>query len=156
LTVRKSKGRSWTGTIYRPDAIRGGYHRILWRPLENRGIFQRAETDIGSADMQTKNPVAVTNHLDFCMMATAITWIYACRLEKTPNRRHAVHGRMHFAFSDIRRSIAMVALSDDFEILFLPLGKPSYNSVVAACCGWQREPFGGNFSYASFSVIKNR
>jgi hypothetical protein len=69
---------------------------------------------------------------DFCMMATSLTWIYACRLEKTPSRRHAVIGRDHFAFSDVRRMVAKAALDDNFAILCPPPGKPVANSVVAA------------------------
>jgi len=76
--------------------------------------------------------MAVTNHLDFCMMATTITWVYARKLEKTPNRRHAVHGRKHFAFSDVRRALAKADLSKDLTILCLPPGKPADNSVVNA------------------------
>jgi len=51
------------------------------------------------------------------MMATSLTWIYASLMEKTPDRRHAVKGRRHFAFSDIRRCIAEAALDDNFDIL---------------------------------------
>jgi hypothetical protein len=58
------------------------------------------------------------NHLHFCMMATSLTWIYASLLEKIPCRQHAVKGREHFAFSDVRRLIAEAALGDNFGILF--------------------------------------
>jgi len=105
------------------------YYGARWK-IE--ACFKELKRDIGSADTQTRHPVAVTNHLDFCMMAIAITWIYACRLQKTPNRRHAVCGRNHFAFSDVRRSIAKAALAEDFAILCPPPGKPADNSVVAA------------------------
>ena len=63
-------------------------------------------------------PNAVKNHLHFCMMATSVVYIYASRLDKTPNRRHVVKGRNHFAFSDVRRSVAKAALDDNFGILF--------------------------------------
>ncbi len=105
------------------------YYGARWK-IE--AFFKELKRDIGSADTQTRNPVAVTNHLAFCMMATTITWIYACMLERTPTRRHAVQGRKHFAFSDVRRSIAKDALADDFAILCPPPGKPADNSVVAA------------------------
>lgn len=105
------------------------YYGARWK-IE--ACFKELKRDIGSADTQTRHPVAVTNHLDFCMMAIAITWIYACGLQKTPNRRHAVRGRNHFAFSDVRRSITKAALADDFTILCPPPGKPANNSVVAA------------------------
>ena len=105
------------------------YYGARWK-IE--ACFKELKRDIGSADTQTRHSVAVTNHLDFCMMATAVTWIYASRLQKTPSRRHAVHGRNHFAFSDVRRSIAKAALADDFSILCPPPGKPVDNSVGAA------------------------
>lgn len=105
------------------------YYGARWK-IE--ACFKELKRDIGSADTQARHPVAVTNHLNFCMMATAITWIYASRLQKTPSRRHAVHGRNHFAFSDVRRSIAKAALADDFVILCPPPGKPADNSVGAA------------------------
>ena len=105
------------------------YYGARWK-IE--ALFKELKRDIGSADTQTRNEMAVTNHLDFCMMATTITWVYACKLEKTPNRRHAVHGRKHFAFSDVRRALAKAALSKDFTILCPPPGKPADNSVINA------------------------
>jgi hypothetical protein len=41
--------------------------------------------------------LAVTNHLNFCMMAITLTWIYADRLKANPERRHKVKGRTGFA-----------------------------------------------------------
>jgi hypothetical protein len=66
------------------------------------------------------------------MMATSITWIYACRLANTPSRRHAVNGRDHFAFSDVRRMVTKAAFDDNFSLLCPPTGKPVDNSVVTA------------------------
>ena len=43
------------------------------------------------------------------MMATSLTWIYACRLGKAPSQRHAVKDRNHFAFSNVRRLVAQAA-----------------------------------------------
>jgi hypothetical protein len=34
------------------------------------------------------------------MMATSVIWIYAMNLDKTPNRRHEVKDRNHYAFSE--------------------------------------------------------
>ena len=65
------------------------------------------------------------------MMAASLTWIYASRLEKTPTRRHAVAGRNHFAFSDVRRMIAEAALSDNFSSLFPVPRKSAVNSLVS-------------------------
>ena len=42
--------------------------------------FREIKQEIGSAETQTRNPDAVTNHLNFCMAATAITWIYGAHL----------------------------------------------------------------------------
>lgn len=94
--------------------------------------FKELKRDIGSAETQNRHPVAVQNHLDFCMMATSLTWIYACRLEKTPSRRHAVKGRNHYAFSDVRRLVAKAALDDNFSILCPTPRKSVFNSLVTA------------------------
>ena len=82
------------------------YYGARWK-IE--ACFKELKRDIGSAETQNRNPIAVQNHLNFCMMAIALTWIYASRLEKTPSRRHAVKGRGHFAFSDVRRLTAKAA-----------------------------------------------
>jgi hypothetical protein len=105
------------------------YYGARWK-IE--ACFKELKRDIGSAETQTRNPVAVSNHLNFCMMATSLTWIYACRLGKTPTRRHAVSGRVHFAFSDVRRLVTKAALDDDFAILCPPPSKPASNSFVTA------------------------
>ncbi len=47
---------------------------------------------------QTRNTHAVINHLNFCMRAVTVTWIYADRIDFTPQRCHAVNNRQHFAF----------------------------------------------------------
>jgi len=93
--------------------------------------FKELKRDIGSADTQTRNPKAVMNHLNLCMLATSLTWIYASLLEKTPSRRHVVKGRNHFAFSDVRRLIAKAALDDNFGILCPVPRKSAVNSLVA-------------------------
>ena len=93
--------------------------------------FKELKQDIGSAETQNRNPVAVQNHLNFCMMATSLTWIYACYLDKTPSRRHAIKGRNHFAFSDVRRLIAQAALDKDFQLV-CPLPRKSMENTFAA------------------------
>ncbi len=105
------------------------YYGARWK-IE--AFFKELKRDIGSAETQTRNSVAVTNHLEFCMMATTLTWVYACRLEKTPSRRHAVNGRSHFAFSDVRRLVAKAAMDDNFPILCPLPRKPGINSLVTA------------------------
>ena len=104
------------------------YYGARWK-IE--ATFKELKRDIGSAETQTRNPNAVMNHLNFCMMATSLTWIYASRLAKTPSRRHIVTGRNHFAFSDVRRLIAEAALDDNFGILFPVPRKCAVNSLVA-------------------------
>lgn len=94
--------------------------------------FKELKQDIGSAETQNRHPVAVQNHLNFCMMATSITWVYACHLNKTPSRRHAVKGRNHFAFSDVRRLIAQEALDKDFQLVCPLPRKPMENTFAAA------------------------
>ncbi len=104
------------------------YYGARWK-IE--ALFKELKRDIGSAETQTRHPQAVSNHLNFCMMATCVAWIYADRIAKTPKRRHAVEGRRHFAFSDVRRSITRSALEDNFSRLFPVPHKSVVNSIVA-------------------------
>jgi len=55
------------------------------------------------------------NHLNLCMLVNSLTWVYACHLNKTLSRRHAVKGRNHLAFSDLRRLIVQNVLDNDFQ-----------------------------------------
>ena len=93
--------------------------------------FKEIKQEIGSARSQTRNAHAVTNHLNFCMMATTVTWIYADRIKADPERRHIVRGRTSFAFSDVRRLIANAALTEDFLRLWPALHNPRQNTFVA-------------------------
>ncbi|MFW6297993.1 MAG: transposase [Desulfosalsimonas sp.] len=105
------------------------YYGARWK-IE--AAFKELKQDIGSLETQTRHPQAVTNHLHFCMTAMTVSWIYASRLEKTPERRHAVSGRRHFAFSDVRRSVAQAALGDNFVRLFPVAQKSILNSAITA------------------------
>ena len=87
------------------------YYGARWK-IESG--FKEIKQEIGSAKSQSRNAHAVINHLNFCMMATTMTWIYADRITADPKRRHIVKGRTSFAFSDVRRLIANAALSEDF------------------------------------------
>lgn len=49
--------------------------------------FREIKQEIGSAETQTRHPDAVTNHLYFCMAATAIAWIYGAHSAAAPPRR---------------------------------------------------------------------
>jgi len=92
--------------------------------------FKEIKQDIGASRSQMRNAQSVMNHLNFCMMATAVTWLYAIHLENTPERRHMIRGRSSFAFSDIRHIIARAALRDDFNAGCSNLGKPAKNLPV--------------------------
>jgi hypothetical protein len=84
--------------------------------------FKEIKQEIGSSKSQTRNADAVLNHLNFCMMATTLTWVYADRLQTAPDRKYKIRGRTGFAFSDVRRIIAEAALDQDFQsICSLPV-----------------------------------
>lgn len=104
------------------------YYGARWK-IESG--FKELKQEIGSSKSQCRNAQSVTNHLNFCMMATTITWIYAARLKADPERRHKVKGRTSFAFSDIRRIIAEAALDANFDRVCPKPGNPPQNSLVA-------------------------
>jgi hypothetical protein len=93
--------------------------------------FKEIKQEIGSAKSQVRNAHAVINHLNFCLMATTLTWIYADRIKADPVRRHLIKGRASFAFSDVRRRITNATLSKDFLGLWPDQPKPQQNSLVA-------------------------
>jgi hypothetical protein len=78
--------------------------------------FREIKQEIGSAETQTRHPDAVTNHLHFCMAATAITWIYGAHLHKAPPRRYATARRTEYAFADLRRALAKDLGGEGFGI----------------------------------------
>jgi hypothetical protein len=104
------------------------YYGARWK-IESG--FKELKQDIGSRTSQCRNAQAVTNHLQFCLMASTITWIYADRLKADPERRHKVKGRTSFAFSDVRRLIAEAGLNEDFDRVCPKPGKHTKNSLVA-------------------------
>lgn len=93
--------------------------------------FKELKQDMGSQKSQCRNSQAVMNHLNFCMMASTITWLYADRLKTNPERRHKVKGRTSFAFSDVRRIIAEAGLDPDFSRLCPKPANSPVNSLVA-------------------------
>jgi hypothetical protein len=101
--------------------------------------FKELKQDIGSSQAQCRNPHAVINHLNFCMMAVTVTWIYAMQLKKAPSRRYAVKGRGHYAFSDVRREFAKDITSDNFHA-FCPyerkFGLKSIAPALLGLLGW--------------------
>ena len=104
------------------------YYGARWK-IESG--FKEIKQEIGSARSQTRNAHAVINHLNFCMMATTITWIYADRIDADPQRRHIVKGRTSFAFSDVRSLIANATLTKDFLRLWPNQRNPRQNSFVS-------------------------
>ncbi|MCF8057577.1 MAG: transposase [Desulfocapsa sp.] len=103
------------------------YYGARWK-IESG--FKEIKQEIGSSKSQTRNADAVLNHLNFCVMATTLTWIYADCLQTAPDRKYKIRGRSGFAFSDVRRIMAEAALSEDFQSVFpLPMQR-SQNSFV--------------------------
>ena len=88
------------------------YYGARWK-IESG--FKEIKQEIGSSKSQVRNADAVLNHLNFCMMATTLTWIYADRLQTAPDRKYKIRGRSGFAFSDVRRIIAEASLDEDFQ-----------------------------------------
>ena len=88
------------------------YYGARWK-IESG--FKEIKQEIGSAKSQVRNADAVLNHLNFCMMATTLTWVYADRLQTAPDRKYKIRGRSGFAFADVRRIIAEAALDQDFQ-----------------------------------------
>ena len=92
--------------------------------------FKEIKQNLGSSKTQTRNSEAVVNHLNFCMMAATLIWIYADKLQEAPDRKYKIRGRASFAFSDVRRIIAEAALNPDFQsVCPAPLQTPQ-NSFV--------------------------
>jgi len=87
------------------------YYGACWK-IESG--FKEIKQEIGSSKLQVRNSEAVLNHLNFCMMATTLIWIYTDRLKNAPDRKYKIRGRAGFAISDVRRIIAEAALSSDF------------------------------------------
>jgi len=104
------------------------YYGARWK-IESG--FKELKQEIGSRTTQCRNAQAVTNHLNFCMMATTLTWLYADRLKADPQRRHKVKGRTNFAFSDVRRIVAEAALDPNFHRVCPKPSNAPVNSIVA-------------------------
>ena len=97
--------------------------------------FKELKQEIGSRFSQTRNAHAVTNHLNFCMMAMSLTWIHADKMSELPQRRHSVVGRDSFAFSDVRRSTAEAILSEDFARVFPVSHNPVRKWITSVLLG---------------------
>jgi hypothetical protein len=97
--------------------------------------FREIKQEIGSAQTQTRNPDAVTNHLQFCMAATTITWIYGASLEQAPARRYAAARRTEYAFADLRRTLAHDLADVGFGVDCGDPGHGTRNPLIAAVMG---------------------
>jgi hypothetical protein len=94
--------------------------------------FREIKQEIGSAYTQTRNPDAVTNHLHFCLAATALAWIYAAHLNQAPLRRYASENTTEYAFADVRRSLAKHLAAEGFGIDCQDHGKSDQKSLISA------------------------
>lgn len=92
--------------------------------------FREIKQEIGSAETQTRKPDAVTNHLNFCMAAATITWIYVAHLDKAPARRYATAKRTEYAFADARRALAKDLSGQGFGIDCEIPGKAPRNPLI--------------------------
>jgi hypothetical protein len=92
--------------------------------------FKEIKQEIGSARSQTRDAHAVSNHLNFCMMAATLTWVYADRLQNAPDRKYKIRGRAGFAFGDVRRIMAEAALDPDFQLVCPIPGQTAQNPFV--------------------------
>lgn len=104
------------------------YYGARWK-IESG--FKEIKQELGSAQSQARTADAVTNHLQWCMMAATLVWVYADRLAADPERRHGVVGRSSYAFSDVRRMVAKVALAEDFRRLWPVPPNPQPNGLAS-------------------------
>jgi len=93
--------------------------------------FREMKQEISSADTQTRNPDAVVNHLQFCMAATTITWIYAAHLKQVPIRRYASDNTTEYNFADVRRALANEIGRTGFGIDCRDPGKADDKSLIS-------------------------
>ena len=103
------------------------YYGARWK-IESG--FKEIKQEIGSSKTQARTADSVINHLNFCMMATTLTWIYADRLQYAPDRKHKIRGRASFAFSDVRKILSEAALDPDFKRVCPVPFKAPVNSFV--------------------------
>lgn len=94
--------------------------------------FREIKQEIGSAATQTRRPDAVNNHLNFCLVATTLTWIYAAQLRQAPARRYASQHTTEYAFADARRDLAKQIAEEGFGSDCPESGKPLGKSLIAA------------------------
>lgn len=79
--------------------------------------FKELKHEVGALDSQCRKENAVENHFNLCCLAMTLTWTYALKMQKAPNRRHPKPNSTTFAFADVRRAIMAEKRRDtDFSI----------------------------------------
>lgn len=104
------------------------YYGARWK-IESG--FKELKQDIGSQKTQARTKNAVTNHLNFCMMATAIAWVYADRLQSQPKRRRSSKRNTSYSFSDVRHHIAQSFSNEDFLKVLFNSSKTTKNKFIS-------------------------
>lgn len=104
------------------------YYGARWK-IESG--FKELKQDIGSQQSQVRCKNAVTNHLNFCMMAMLFAWIYAARLKNAPQRRGKQTRYGAFTFSDVRYAISEQVSRKDFLPVLFNSRKSSKNYLIA-------------------------
>lgn len=94
--------------------------------------FRGIKQEIGSAETQTRNPDAVTNHLHCCLAVTTLTWSYGAHLKKAPPRRCDAAKRTEYAFGDLRRALSKDLGAQGFGIDCQGDDKAPRNTLIAA------------------------
>jgi hypothetical protein len=97
--------------------------------------FREIKQEIGSAHTQTRNPDAVTNHLNFCMFATAVVWLYAIYLPQAPARRYRSKNTTEYTFADVRRELSHFIAKGGFGIDCANRTKPPRNRLISIVMG---------------------
>lgn len=108
------------------------YYSARWK-IESG--FREIKQEIGSAHTQTRNPDAVTNHLNFCMFATAVVWLYAIHLPKAPTRRYRSKNTTEYTFADVRRELSHFIAKGGFGIDCANCAEPPRNRLVGIVMG---------------------
>jgi len=99
-----------------------------WQPEAG---FREVKQEIGSAAIQTQSPDAVSNRLNFCLVATTLTWIYAAHLPAAPRRRYASQLTTEYAFAAARRCLAKHIAEAAVRIDCAAPSEPQRTSLIA-------------------------
>jgi hypothetical protein len=108
------------------------YYSARWK-IESG--FKEIKQEIGSAHTQTRTPDAVSNHLNFCMFATAVVWLYAIHLPKAPTRRYRSKKTTEYTFADVRRELSHFIADGGFGVDCADDAKPPRNPLISLVMG---------------------